>query len=92
MNENWYALCVAIVKNVLPEQAFVLLEGQSVYKTIWGKSNTTDMLRMRQQGMTYNAIGEIYGISGSAVCKRISYINKKDRPTAMKTAMSLRTV
>lgn len=86
MNFNWYALAVAILANVVQEQAFELLE-TGTFNPLYGENHTADMIQMHQQGITLRAIGEMYGISESAVCKRIKYHqNKKNRPTAMVAA------
>lgn len=75
MQDNWYALIVSILKGVLPEQAFELMENNT-YKPLYGSDHTSDMIKMHEQGMTYRDIGEIYGISESAICKRIKHIKK----------------
>lgn len=84
MDFNWYALALSIINNVLPEQAFSLLENGKTTKK-YNTVNLEDMIKLRQQGMTYKAIGEIYGIKESAVCKRIAY-HKNNRPAATGTA------
>lgn len=70
MNENWYVLYIAIELNVAVEQAFILFkEGK---KRRWiSKDDELDMIKMKEQGLTYPEIGEIYGITGSCVCHRV---------------------
>lgn len=95
MNENWYALCIAIMLKMPPETAFQVLDiGQRNRKSVLNFDDTRDMLKLKSDGLTYKQIGVMYGISESAACKRMSYYKKvKDRSTGMETVgAQLRTV
>jgi transposase len=50
--------------------------------------DTIDMIKFREEGITYREIGEMYGISESATYKRMKYYKdyKKNRSTAMVAA------
>ncbi len=90
MEDNWYALVVAILFNQPPETAFQILEDgtRNLHYSKLTELDTIDMIKFREEGTTYREIGEMYGISESAACKRMSYYkNKKNRPTAMVAAM-----
>lgn len=84
MEENWYALMIAILLKQPPERSFqILFEGK---KRVTGPSaftdeDTIDMIKLKEQGCTYREIGEMYGISEGATCKRMQYYkkHKKDR-------------
>lgn len=69
MEFNWCALAVAILKNVLPEQAFELME-RNVKLTV-SNDDVPDMIKMRQQGMTFRQIGDVYGLTASNIFTRI---------------------
>ena len=89
MEDNWYALVVAILFNQPPETAFQILEDgtRNLHYSKLTELDTLDMIKFREEGITYKKIGEMYGISESAAYKRISYLNKKNRSTAMVAAM-----
>lgn len=88
LEENWYALVIAILLKQPQETAFQILEiGKRNRKSLLGTDDTRDMIRLREQGCSLWEIGDMYGISDSAVSKRIGYYkNKKNRPTAIGTA------
>lgn len=79
MDENWYAFCIAILKNVTPEKAFQLYRaGKSSRKnTSIKQEDVLNMIKLKSQGWTYKKIGELYNLSSQAVCKRIKYYQKK---------------
>lgn len=72
MKENYYALLICILRPVTIEKSFDLLEGRITKKrnTSIRKDDIADMIRMKQS-MTYEEIGEMYGISKQAVYRRI---------------------
>ena len=83
----YMALAVSILANCLPEQAFEKLDPQHARIGSNGgrpstltDMDTEDMIRMRQQGLAYKEIGEIYGINASAAHHRIDrYIKKSGK-------------
>ena len=83
MNENWCVFCIAILKGMTVEQAFGLWEDNKDNRDTYTAEDVKDMAEMRKT-MTYKAIGEMYGISDTAVFRRLKGY-KKDRSTAMKT-------
>lgn len=79
MNENWYAFYISIVKEVPPEIAFAMMEGKK--DTQWRKLLTDedkeDMIKLREQGLTYKEIGYMYGLSKTAIGHHIERYKKK---------------
>lgn len=73
---NIAALTIAICSEsfMLPEAAFSVLE-ESKYKI--GIEDTEDMLAMREQGVTYRDISDIYGSTDSNIYHRLKRYKKK---------------
>lgn len=72
MKENYYALTVCILRNCTPEQAFHLLNtGKKKRYREDIKDSIPEMIRLKEQGMTYKAIGEMFGVSKDAIYTRI---------------------
>lgn len=79
MNENYYVLAVCIFQKCTPEQAFQLFETGKKNRTKKGEAmkDAAEMVRLREQGMTYAAIGELYGMNKDAVFRRIKRAKEK---------------
>lgn len=78
--DNISALTIAIcnAEYLTPERAFRVLEG---IKTEYfsDEKDKEDMYKFRQEGMTYSAIGEMYGMHYNNVFKIIkNYKRKKE--------------
>ncbi|MDR7856333.1 hypothetical protein [Tissierella sp.] len=76
---NIAALTIAICseKYTLPEKAFSIISEE---KFKLNDNDTEDMISLREQGTTFRAIGEIYGVSDSDILKRIKrYKAKKEK-------------
>ncbi len=71
MRENWYALFVAIEREVTVEQAFEIYAHGELKNKLITKDDERDMQQMKKQGMTYKDIGKIYGVTACTVCHRI---------------------
>ena len=73
MKENYYALLICILRPVNIERSFDMLSGKitKVQNKTITRGDVLDMIRMKQQGMTFEAIGELYGISKQAVYRRL---------------------
>lgn len=73
MKENYYALLICILLPVTIEKSFDLMEGRITKKrnTAITRNDVKDMILMKQQGMTYEKIGQLYGLSKDATHKRI---------------------
>lgn len=68
--ENYYALAIAILKPVTPEQAFELLDKGHLKKYVqyhYLSDDAEDMEKMRASGMTYKQIASIYGVNVDCV-------------------------
>lgn len=75
MDENWCALCVAILCNLTIEQAFDKMDNfrgkkSRNYNNLITEEDSKDMTIMRKT-MTFREIGQIYGLSDAAVYRRI---------------------
>ena len=75
MKENYYALLICILR---PDYSIDRSLQAMMDEVITKKRNTSitkkdieDMIRMKEQGMTYEEIGEIYGLTKGAVYRRI---------------------
>jgi len=75
MKENYYALLICILR---PDYSIDRSLQAMMDEVITKKRNTSitkkdieDMIRMKEQGMTYEKIGQLYGLSKDAVFKRI---------------------
>lgn len=78
MEENWCVLCISILKHTTPEQAFELYNkynGQ-VNKSIT-QDDIKDMIKFREEGMTYNEIGEYMELVGELCAIELDTIKKK---------------
>ncbi len=71
-------LYIAILKEGIatPEQTFVVVSNTSVIKATTCE-DVKDMIGMRNQGLTYKEIAEIYGSTDSNIYHRIKYKEKK---------------
>ncbi|MHB1421264.1 MAG: hypothetical protein ACYCX4_17080 [Bacillota bacterium] len=68
---NYYALTVAILTGCLPEIAFDKLDGRRIKKRTEYTQDASDMLQLRESGVTYKDIGEMYGLKKSTVFMRL---------------------
>ncbi len=71
MNENWYALCVAILnpKQLSIEKSFEKLDNGRILRwRKFTKDDLEDMYKLRQQGVAFREIGPMYGTSDSSIC------------------------
>ena len=71
------ALMICVFSNMTPEQAFRKLENKSYKNTMLSDEDALDMMKMKENGMTYKAIGECYGISESAAFRRMERFKEK---------------
>ena len=75
---NYIALAACIIGNISPDVALksVLPEMRSnKSKTAAARTaivgDTEEMIRMRSEGMTFEKVGEQFGVSAGSVCQRI---------------------
>lgn len=77
MLENWYVLCVAILRNdVNVEQAFQLYKAGEKLRTVITKEDIEDMIKLKET-CSYSEIGYMYGLTGHAAYRRIEYYKKR---------------
>ena len=82
LRDNIAALTIAICYQdyLLPEAAFGILAGEKYLSTIEDKE---DMLRLKEEGLSFNEIGKLYGVTGSNVYKTLKrYQYKKETSLA----------
>lgn len=74
---NVAAMYIAILRDdvATPEQAFAVIEGATV--NVYDDNDVIDMIRLKEQGMSYEAIGRIYGYTGSGIKNRVYKYRKK---------------
>jgi len=75
MKENYYALLICIIRKdySIDRSLQIMMDGvvTKVHNTAITKIDIEDMIRMKQQGMTHRAIGEMYGLTEEATYRRI---------------------
>lgn len=89
MEENWCALCLAILKGLTPEQSFDILNRKSNLKQKQNRFiSECDILQMIElkKTMTYEEIGEMYGLSATATYRRIKRFKEKARLKGVKVS------
>lgn len=81
MKENYYALLIAIFKDCLADEAFQLLDtgncGYKYKRSADDSAKIEEMIELKNQGYTYQRIGDIYGIARNTVCEKISRYKKR---------------
>jgi len=77
MEENWCALCLAILKNCTPEQAFEWLNrGLKKRPAIRGKEINNEIVRLRKLGLTNAQVAKLLGLTKQTVSKRFNRMVK----------------
>lgn len=73
---NIAALAIAILREdiCIPEQAFAVVSGQE-FK--FDQEDIKDMMILKKEGMTYQEIGDSYGINKGNVYGKIRRVKKK---------------
>ncbi|SDX05320.1 hypothetical protein [Tepidimicrobium xylanilyticum] len=79
---NIAAMCVAILREDIatPEQAFAIIS-ESAYRLT--DEDTQDMIKMLEQGMKLEEVGQIYGMTKAGISARISRYKKRTSQTAI---------
>jgi len=77
MPENWYALCIAILReDTSVEQAFQLYSTGKKSNKLITNMDIEDMIKLREE-YTLAEIGYMYGITENATLKRIERYKSK---------------
>jgi hypothetical protein len=73
------ALYISVFQGVCQEIAFhkVLDRGKFDKKSPLNDEDTKDMIKFKNEGMTWKEIGEIYGILDSTACQRVKRYLKR---------------
>lgn len=74
--EGWIALALCILKRVPHDEAYELLDNPKKNRT-WTDDMIEDLGALRAEGYDWKAIGEMYNVDKSTVCK--AYNNYKRR-------------
>lgn len=83
LKENYYALVLSILKGWTPEQSFLYFETGKIMRLSSIRKDITnddvmDMVALKEQGLTYKEIGDLYNAKKDMIVKRIDrYLNKK---------------
>ena len=80
--DGWYALCLSILKNYNPDTSMAIIETGKLNKNRAGNfgcdSIPEDMIRMREEGLSWTEIGRAYGIRSDNAYRRVQrYIKRK---------------
>lgn len=66
--EGWIALALCILKRVPHDEAYELLDNPKKSRT-WTDDMIEDLGALRAEGYDWKAIGEMYNVDKSTVCK-----------------------
>ncbi|EPY6492370.1 helix-turn-helix domain-containing protein [Clostridium sporogenes] len=79
MNENWYTLAIAIFykRPCTMEQAIELYNNGKLARNKRPKEDIEDMIKLRQQGLKFKEIAEIFCLTPSTVRNFVSSFKKK---------------
>ncbi|NHL36667.1 hypothetical protein FDE95_08570 [Clostridium botulinum] len=82
MNENWCTLAIAIFykRPCTMEQAIELYNNGKLARKKRLKEDIEDMIKLRQQGLKFKEIAEIFCLTQSTVCNLVNTFNKKIAP------------
>lgn len=82
LRDNIIALYIAILREDIatPEQAFAIIS-ESAYRLT--DEDTQDMIKMLEQGMKLEEVGQIYGMTKAGISARISRYKKRTSQTAI---------
>jgi hypothetical protein len=76
---SWIALAVCILTPKTIEQAFndLVVDPRISPRKQQKSTDTIDMVKLREKGLTYQAIGQIFGLKHDTVFKRIKRFKQK---------------
>jgi hypothetical protein len=78
MKENYYTFLICILRPVTVEESLRMMGG--IFPIIKSKKknlNNQDMVDLRNKGMTFKEIGEIFGITETAAYMRVKRFTKE---------------
>lgn len=78
MNEGYMALTICILRNVTPERAFRILDGdeQWVERRRWTAEDVNEIECLRTQGMTWKQIAKMYNTTKGNIFNVYNYHKK----------------
>jgi len=74
VEENYYALCICVLSERIPEEAFRIMEGKPVE---FDSNAVEDILRYRKTH-TWNQVAERYGTTADAIRRRVVRFQNKE--------------
>lgn len=76
--DNISALCLAILspRQMSVERAFMVV-GDPRIKAKWMTTDSMELVKLKELGMSLDEIGEVFGVDKSTVCKLIKKEEKK---------------
>lgn len=74
--EGWIALALCILKRVPHDEAYELLDNPKKNRT-WTDEMLEDLGALRAEGYDWKAIGEMYNVDKSTVCKAYNRWRRK---------------
>lgn len=79
MDEGYMALVISILRNVSPDTAFRMLNGEERWyeRRHWTAEDVEEIEALRESGMTWRMIGNTYGVTAQVVYKMYCYRKKK---------------
>lgn len=78
MNEGYMALAVCILRNVTPERAFRILDGDKrcVERRHWTLEDINEIECLRTKGMTWKQIAQMYNTTKNNIFNVCKYHKK----------------
>lgn len=67
--DGWMALCISVLRGVPPDEAFKMLEDPRRKKIKWTPEMFGEVEEMREQGMTWGEIAELYNVHKTSICR-----------------------
>ena len=82
----WAALAVAILaqRNITPDQAYDILETGQTKRIGWTDNDLKEMRDLREEGYTWQAIGDLFGVSAGSIWKAVKNGDARDARNAEK--------
>ena len=77
LDDNWAALCIAILKPATVEFALGLIKNPELKRLKLTDDDVKDILKMKNEGMSYQEIGDIYCRNLHSIFTTIKNAEKK---------------
>ena len=77
LDDNWAALCIAILKPATVEFALRLMEEPELTRIRLTDDDDKEILKFKDEGLSYREIGEMYCRDLHSICTTIKNAEKK---------------